>query len=110
MKIESLWLNHSDPWPKKRHAKRRLTHQNFLKIYEQLFEEEANIYLKTDNKDLFAYSLESLSEYGYVFNKVSLDLNNSDIPNVQTEFEKKFISQGETINYFHASKKLIKKP
>ena len=105
-KIEALYLNFSDPWPKKRHAKRRLTHKNYLDIYEKLFEKVVNIYLKTDNKGLFAYSLVSLSENGYLLKDVSLDLKNSDIPNVETEYERKFTSLGETINYLHAIKKL----
>ena len=104
--IECIYLNFSDPWPKKRHAKRRLTSPEFLNIYDKLFDLEANIYLKTDNKGLFAYSLESFSQNGYKLEKVSLDLANSDITNIETEYEKKFTAKGETINYLHASKKI----
>jgi len=105
-KIEALYLNFSDPWPKKRHAKRRLTHPNFLNIFENLFKKEVNIFLKTDNKDLFAYSLVSLSNNGYQLIEVSLNLANSDISNVETEYEHKFSGKGETINYLHATKKI----
>jgi len=104
IKIDAIWLTHSDPWPKKRHAKRRLTHKNFLNIYEKLFANEINIYMKTDNDGLFEYSMESLSENGYTFNAISVDLANSDIPNIQTEYERKFTTLGKNINYFHATK------
>jgi len=106
VKIAALYLNFSDPWPKKRHVKRRLTHKVFLDNYEKLFNQEINLYLKTDNKALFAYSLVSLSENNYLLKDVSLDLKNSDIPNVETEYERKFSNKGETINYLHATKKL----
>ena len=106
VKIAALYLNFSDPWPKKRNAKRRLTHPGFLNIYEKLFAKEVNIYLKTDNKGLFAYSLETISQSGYTLETVSLNLKDSDIPNVETEYERKFSGFGETINYLHATKKI----
>ena len=106
VKIAALYLNFSDPWPKKRHAKRRLTNKYFLDFYEKIFVGVVNIYQKTDNKCLFAYSLESLSQNGYLLEKVSLDLHREDIPNVLTEYEKKFSEQGILINYLHATKKI----
>lgn len=106
VKIAALYLNFSDPWPKKRHAKRRLTNKYFLDFYEKIFVGVVNIYQKTDNKGLFAYSLESLSQNGYLLEKVSLDLHREDIPNVLTEYEKKFSEQGILINYLHATKKI----
>lgn len=106
IKIDALYLNFSDPWPKTRHEKRRLTSKEFLISYEKLFNKEINIYQKTDNKSLFAFSLKSLSQNGYVFKEVSLDLHQTDIPNVTTEYERKFSSLGETINYLHAFKKI----
>ena len=106
IKINNIYLNFSDPWPKKRHEKRRLTSQDFLDLYEKLFDQEINIYLKTDNKSLFAYSIISLSNNNYIFKDLSLDLHQENIPNVFTEYEKKFSSLGLTINYLHAFKKI----
>ncbi len=102
--INTLYLNFSDPWPKARHAKRRLTSPIFLEKYDKIFSGQAEIIQKTDNLDLFAYSLESLNNYGYKFLKVSLDLHNEDIINVETEYEKKFTEKGFKINYLHAKK------
>jgi len=104
--IEALYLNFSDPWPKKRHAKRRLTHPDFLLNYESLFKKAVNIYLKTDNKAFFAYSIVSLSENNYIFKEVSLNLTNEDIETQETEYERKFKAQGVTINYLYATKKI----
>ncbi|MDD2504979.1 MAG: tRNA (guanosine(46)-N7)-methyltransferase TrmB [Bacilli bacterium] len=104
IKIKALYLNFSDPWPKHRHEKRRLTSKEFLLLYEKIFEKQIDIYLKTDNKNFFSYSLESLSQNNYTLAKVSLDLHQTDIPNVMTEYEQKFSAKGETINYLHATK------
>ncbi len=103
--ISTIYLNFSDPWPKKRHAKRRLTSPIFLDIYEQIFESTPHIILKTDNLILFAYSLETLSSKGYVFNKVSLDLANEDLFNIKTEYEIKYSNLGYKINYLEAIKR-----
>lgn len=103
--ITTLYLNFSDPWPKKKHAKRRLTSPIFLKMYDAIFFKYPHIIQKTDNIGLFASSIESLSNYGYTFNKVSLDLDNEDIFNIETEYEHKFKSQGIKINYLDAVKK-----
>ena len=102
--IDAIHLNFSDPWPKTRHAKRRLTNESFLKIYDDLFIGDPHIIQKTDNILLFAYSIEELVKHGYKFNKVSLDLANEDIDNVQTEYERKFMLKGERINYLDAVK------
>ena len=102
--IDILHLNFSDPWRKARHAKRRLTSPAFLDIYDNIFKGEPHIIQKTDNILLFAYSIEELVKHGYIFNKVSLDLANEDIDNVQTEYERKFILKGERINYLDAVK------
>lgn len=103
--ISCIYLNFSDPWPKNRHAKRRLTSEVFLDIYENLFVGEKRIIEKTDNLILFASSLKNLNNYGYTFDIVSLDLASTDIPNVETEYETKFKSQGVKINYLNAYKK-----
>lgn len=108
VKIDALYLNFSDPWPKKRHAKRRLTSKIYLDKYEKLFNKEINIYLKTDNKDFFVYSIISLSNNGYIFKEIYLDLHKENIFNIKTEYEEKFSSQGVLINYLHACKKILK--
>lgn len=102
--IDTLYLNFSDPWPKTRHAKRRLTSPIFLNLYTKIFASENKIIQKTDNLGLFAYSLETLNNFGYKFEKVSLDLHSEDIPNIKTEYETKFASQGIKINYLKAKK------
>lgn len=102
--VDTIYLNFSDPWPKNRHEKRRLTSPRFLSIYENVFKGNPHIIQKTDNIGLFAYSLASLSQYGYILNRVSLDLEHEDIPNVETEYEKKFKSMSVKINYLEAIK------
>ncbi len=102
--INTIYLNFSDPWPKKRHAKRRLTSNIFLSLYDKVFKDISHIIQKTDNIGLFAYSLESLSKYGYTLDNVSLDLASEDIDNVVTEYENKFMNMGVKINYLNAKK------
>lgn len=103
--IDTIYLNFSDPWPKTRHAKRRLTSDIFLKLYDKIFISIPHIIQKTDNILLFASSIESLSKNGYTLEKVSLDLKNTDIENVLTEYETKFMNMGVKINYLDAYKK-----
>lgn len=103
VKVNVIYLNFSDPWPKTRHIKRRLTYKDYIKIYKNI-SEDLNIYLKTDNINLFEYSLESLSKDFY-FEKVILDLHNSNEFNVKTEYEVKFSNKGFKINYLHAKHK-----
>lgn len=107
--ISCIYLNFSDPWPKNRHAKRRLTSPLFLDIYDNIFVSELmggekRIIQKTDNLILFASSLKNLNNYGYKFEEISLDLASTDIPNVETEYETKFKSQSIKINYLNAHK------
>jgi len=102
--IETIYLNFSDPWPKKRHASRRLTSEIFLKIYDDVFKSKKKIVMKTDNLILFASSLVSLSNYGYILKDVNLDLASSDIFNIPTEYETKFVNLGIKINYLVAEK------
>lgn len=107
--ISTLFLNFSDPWPKKRHARRRLTSEIFLNKYDSIFASNPHIIQKTDNIGLFAYSLSSLSTNGYTLKRVSLDLEHEDdIENIETEYEKKFKSKGVKINYLDAVKYLEK--
>ena len=105
--IDTIYLNFSDPWPKKRTAKRRLSSDVFLDKYKNLFKKDHNIIMKTDNMNLFEYSLESFSRNGYILEKVSLDLHSSDIENnIETEYEKKFVAKGNKI-YYVSAKKLV---
>ena len=103
--IDNIYLNFSDPWPKNRHEKRRLTSHNFLSKYDNIFKASKKIFQKTDNIDLFAYSIESLSTYGYTLKNVTLDLYNNMIDgNVQTEYEKKFVNKNVKICRLEAYK------
>lgn len=96
--VDTVYLNFSDPWPKDRHQKRRLTHEVFLKEYDKLFSKNCRIVMKTDNRHLFEFSLKSFTDYGYKIQKLSLDLYKDDIKdNVPTEYEKRFNSLGYPI-------------
>ena len=96
--ISKVYLNFSDPWPKKKHSDRRLTSKIFLNKYSKIFESDRIIEMKTDNRNLFEYSLVSLSESNYILKEVSLDLyQNITDDNVQTEYERKFVSLGMPI-------------
>lgn len=102
--INTIYLTFSEPWPKKRDEKKRFTHYTYLKLYDKIFKKNKHIILKTDNKILFAYSLETLSQYWYSFNRVSLDLHHDEnpIPNIMTDFEKKYFEEGRPIYYVDA--------
>src|SRR5574344_308453 len=102
--IDTIYLNFSDPWPKKRNAKRRLTSTVFLSIYDDLFKTNKKIMLKTDNIILFASSIVSLSSYGYTITDISLDLWSTDKVYSETEYEHKFRMLGTKINYLQAEK------
>ena len=88
--IEKIYLNFSDPWPKKKHAKRRLTNEKFLAEYKKVLKENGRIEFKTDNRGLFEYSLVSMQNFGLKFIEVYLDLHKVDVFNIETEYEKKF--------------------
>ena len=103
-KISIIYLNFSDPWPKAKHDKRRLTHENYLKFYDNLFRGKKHIIMKTDNDDLFAFSEESFLNYGYRIIKKSYDLHSENIDNIQTEYEKKFSEKGFLIKYIEVEK------
>ncbi|USS85231.1 tRNA (guanosine(46)-N7)-methyltransferase TrmB [Fructilactobacillus myrtifloralis] len=96
--VDKLYLNFSDPWPKKRHTKRRLTSPRFLASYQQVLPDHAELEFKTDNRGLFEYSLVSLNNFGMQFETVNLDLHHSDPAivqeNVETEYEQKFKEKG----------------
>ncbi len=99
--VSKIYLNFSDPWPKKRHTKRRLTSSIFLNKYENIFFKNKEIEFKTDNDELFDYSLISFEENGYKIKKI--DRNYFD--KYTTEYEDKFISIGKNINYVYVVKK-----
>ena len=104
--VSGIFLNFSDPWPKKRHHKRRLTHPNFLTKYNKLLVEEGEIHFKTDDDDLFKASLEYFNENGFEVILITYDLANFDYPqNIETEYENKFKSLGIKIKFLIAKKK-----
>mgnify|MGYP001088055678 FL=1 len=99
--ISKIYLNFSDPWPKDRHAKRRLTSKNFFERYDKILIPEGKVEFKTDNNDLFEFSLEQIPEAGWNLTAVTRDLHNDEemnIGNVMTEYEEKFSSAGNPIN------------
>lgn len=102
--INKLYLNFSDPWPKKRHAKRRLTSSRFLNIYKKILKPGSLIEFKTDNRVFFEYSLEEFMASGYKLIKATYDLYNSDFleGNIPTEYEVKFHNLGVPINKLFA--------
>ena len=96
--IERIYINFCDPWKKARQAKRRLTHENFLKIYEKLLINGGEVHFKTDNTKLFEFSLTSFSAYGLMMKNITLDLHNSDFEgNIMTEYETLFSEKGQPI-------------
>lgn len=96
--IERLYINFCDPWPKNRHAKRRLTHIDFLKKYRTVLKSGGQLWFKTDNRPLFEFSLEQFSEFGLEVNAVTYDLMKSGFAgNIMTEYETKFSALGQPI-------------
>ena len=98
--VQRVYTNFADPWHRRRKwAKRRLTHKNFLNLYEKLFGENGgDLFMKTDNKVLFEFSLNEIADKGWRLHNISLDLHNSDYEgNIMTEYEEKFSSMGMPI-------------
>ena len=102
--IDTIYLTFSEPWPKKQDEKKRFTSINYLKLYDRIFKKNKHIILKTDNKILFQSGLESLSNYWYTFDVVSLDLHNDErnIKNVMTDFEMQYYKEHRQIYYLDA--------
>lgn len=102
--IDTIYLTFSEPWPKKQDAKKRFSSIDYLKLYDRIYKKNKHIILKTDNKILFSSALESLSEYWYTFDKVSLDLHNDErkIENIMTDFEKQYYKENRPIYYVDA--------
>lgn len=97
--IKRIYINFCDPWPKKKTAKRRLTYRGFLKSYDALFGGEGEIFFKTDNRDLFSFSLNEFCAEDWKLSNITLDLHNSEWMegNIQTEYETKFSEMGMPI-------------
>ena len=103
--VSRIYLNFSDPWPKKRHHLRRLSSKVFLEKYSSIFKDYFDIWMRTDNADLFCYSLMSFSEAGYVLKHLTLDLH-QDLPEdfITTEYEDRFSNKGMPIYSVEAIK------
>ena len=103
--VARIYLNFSDPWPKPRHYKRRMTHPDFLKKYERALTRGGELHMKTDNDDLFEYSVEQIEAANWRMLALTRDLHNSAYSqgNIMTEYEERFVSEGKTINKLIAS-------
>ncbi|HJE19988.1 MAG TPA: tRNA (guanosine(46)-N7)-methyltransferase TrmB [Aliicoccus persicus] len=102
--VSHIYLNFSDPWPKNRHEKRRLTHKNFLKQYKEILKVDGMLQFKTDNRGLFEFSLEHLNNFGMKFHEINLNVHEMESPeNIRTEYEDKFSSRGNLIYQLKAS-------
>lgn len=97
--VARIYLNFSDPWPKDRHAKRRLTSPQFMEVYDKILSRDGRVEFKTDNRGLFDYSLESVPEAGWKILESTFDLHHSEMAegNVMTEYETKFAAEGKPI-------------
>lgn len=106
--VDKIYLNFSDPWPKKRQAGRRLTHANYLKLYKEILSPNGYIVQKTDNRDLFDFSVESFKENGWTLKNVSYNFHSDETPmellesNVITEYENRFMELGQPIHRLEA--------
>ena len=100
--LDLIYLNFSDPWPKARRAKRRLTHTNFLRMYKQILKPACNIMFKTDNRELFDFSVESFEINGFELEQVCYDLHASPLKYATTEYEDKFAALGAPICFLQA--------
>ena len=97
-KFDRIYINFCDPWKKKRQAKRRLTHERFLNIYKNILSEKGEIHFKTDNVDLFEFSLNSFSDFGLKLKNITLNLHKSDFEgNIMTDYEQLFSEKGQPI-------------
>ncbi|WP_411842058.1 tRNA (guanosine(46)-N7)-methyltransferase TrmB [Salinicoccus sp. HZC-1] len=102
--VDRVYLNFSDPWPKNRHEKRRLTYRSFLEQYKSILKDDGELHFKTDNRGLFEYSLTSLNRFGMIFHEVILNLHEDEPEdNIRTEYEEKFSAKGNLIYRLKAS-------
>ncbi len=96
--VNRIYLNFSDPWPKNRHEKRRLTYHSFLTVFKNILKPGGEVHFKTDNQKLFEYSIVSMSKFGMEFKDISLDLHKLNIDgNIMTEYEERFHKLGQRI-------------
>ena len=99
--VDGIYLNFSDPWPKDRHAKRRLPSKEFLARYDHILKPEGKVEFKTDNRSLFDFALEQAKEAGWIIDAFTYDLHHDDVMmegNVMTEYEERFSAQGNPIH------------
>ena len=96
--VDRIYLNFSDPWPGNRHAKRRLTHGNFLRLYRQVLKMGGQIHFKTDNQPLFEFSVEEIPQFGFQLSQVTRNLHEHGPVGIMTDYEAKFYEQGLPIN------------
>ena len=96
--VDRIYLNFSDPWPGNRHAKRRLTHGNFLKLYRQVLKDGGQIHFKTDNQPLFEFSVDEIPQFGFTLSEVTRNLHENGPVGVMTDYEAKFYELGQPIN------------
>lgn len=96
--VDRIYINFCDPWPTKRHAKRRLTHGNFLKLYRKTLKMGGQLHFKTDNSPLFEFSVEEIPQFGFSLSEVTRDLHANGPAGVMTDYEVKFYELGTPIN------------
>jgi tRNA (guanine-N7-)-methyltransferase len=96
--VDRIYINFCDPWPTKRHAKRRLTHGNFLTLYRKVLKDGAQIHFKTDNQGLFEFSVEEFPQYGFTLSEVTRNLHEHGPVGIMTDYEAKFYELGQNIN------------
>lgn len=104
--VDRIYINFCDPWPGKRHAKRRLTHRNFLSLYRRVLKDGGEIHFKTDNAPLFAFSLEEFPACGFSLSQVTDDLHCGGVQGIMTDYEAKFYEQGIPIHRLVATKEI----
>ena len=106
--VDRIYLNFSDPWPKDRHAKRRLPSRQFLERYDKILKPDGVVEFKTDNKDLFMFALDEVQPAGWNLDAVTYDLHNDEkmmVGNVMTEYEERFSQAGNPIYKYIISRK-----
>ena len=96
--VDRIYINFCDPWPRNRHAKRRLTHGNFLRLYRQVLKMGGQIHFKTDNQPLFEFSVEEIPQFGFQLSQVTRNLHEHGPVGIMTDYEAKFYEQGLPIN------------
>ena len=105
--VDLLYINFCDPWPGVKHARRRLTHENFLVLYRGILRLGGEIHFKTDNRDLFEYSLFQFPKAGYALSQVTRDLHGQGVQGVMTDYEEKFHQLGTPINRCVGTKQIM---